>query len=94
MALAFDRAKPDEGPVPCPVQDRKNASSEIVHGAPVPAKIHHQTRLVLSESEAAASANRARAGSDFAPIFFMIEARWFSTVRWLRLRSAAMFLLG
>ena len=43
---------------------------------------------------AAASANRANAGSDFEPVFFMIEARWFSTVRWLMPRSAAMFLLG
>ena len=32
---------------------------------------------------AAASANRASAGTDFDPVFFMIEARWFSTVRWL-----------
>ena len=30
---------------------------------------------------AAASAKRASAGSDLAPVFFMIEARWFSTVR-------------
>ena len=44
--------------------------------------------------QAAASANRANAGSDFEPVFFMIEARWFSTVRWLMPRSAAIFLLG
>ena len=37
----------------------------------------------------AASASRASAGKDFAPVFFMIDARWFSTVRWLILRSAA-----
>ena len=43
---------------------------------------------------AAASASLASAGSDFDPVFFMIEARWFSTVRWLMPRSAAMFLLG
>jgi hypothetical protein len=30
---------------------------------------------------AAASANRANAGSDFMLVFFMIAARWFSTVR-------------
>ena len=43
---------------------------------------------------AAASANRASAGSDLVPVFVMIAARWFSTVRWLMPRSAAMFLLG
>ena len=42
----------------------------------------------------ARSANLASAGSDFDPVLFMIEARWFSTVRWLMPRSAAMFLLG
>ena len=42
----------------------------------------------------ARSANRASAGSDFDPVLFMMAARWFSTVRWLMLRSAAMFLLG
>jgi hypothetical protein len=40
----------------------------------------------------ARSASRASAGSDFDPVLFMIEARWFSTVRWLMLRSAAMWL--
>jgi hypothetical protein len=40
------------------------------------------------------SANLANAGSDFDPVLFMMEARWFSTVRWLMPRSAAMFLLG
>jgi hypothetical protein len=40
------------------------------------------------------SANLANAGSDFDPVLFMMEARWFSTVRWLTPRSAAMFLLG
>jgi hypothetical protein len=57
-------------------------------------EIKRQTCALSSAAEAAAKANRAKAGSDLAPIFFMIEARWFSTVRWLRLRSAAMFLLG
>ena len=42
----------------------------------------------------ATSASRASAGSDFDPVLFMIDARWFSTVRWLMPRSAAMFLLG
>ena len=42
----------------------------------------------------ARSANRASTGSDFDPVLFIIEARWFSTVRWLMPRSAAMFLLG
>jgi hypothetical protein len=31
------------------------------------------------EIRAAASVNRANAGTDFDPVFFMIEARWFST---------------
>ena len=31
--------------------------------------------------QAAASANLANAGRDLEPVFFMIEARWFSTVR-------------
>ena len=44
--------------------------------------------------QAAASANRANAGTDFDPVFFMIKARWFSTVRGLIRRSAAIFLLG
>jgi hypothetical protein len=43
---------------------------------------------------AAASASRASSGSDLVPVFVMIEARWFSTVRWLIPRSTAMFLLG
>ena len=43
---------------------------------------------------AATSASRASAGSDFEPVLFMMEARWFSTVRWLMPRSAAIFLLG
>jgi hypothetical protein len=38
--------------------------------------------------------NLPSAGSDFEPVFFMIAARWFSTVRRLIPRSAAMFLLG
>src|SRR5580698_1281171 len=48
----------------------------------------------LASSLVAAIISRASAGSDFAPVFFMMEARWFSTVRWLMPRSAAMFLLG
>ena len=39
-------------------------------------------------------AKRTSAASDFDPVFFMIDARWFSTVRMLIWRSAAMFLLG
>ena len=51
--------------------------------------------LVLARPPpAATSASRASAGSDFDPVRFMIDARWFSTVRWLMPRSAAMFLLG
>ena len=42
----------------------------------------------------AASAKRISAESECEPVFFMTAARWFSTVRWLMPRSAAMFLLG
>jgi hypothetical protein len=45
-------------------------------------------------AQAAAIAVRIRAGRDLEPVFFMIAARWLSTVRWLMPRSAAMFLLG
>ena len=44
--------------------------------------------------EFAARARRARAGSEVTPVRSMMDARWFSTVRWLMPRSAAMFLLG
>jgi hypothetical protein len=37
---------------------------------------------------------RIRVGRDLEPVFFMIAARWLSTVRSLMPRSAAMFLLG
>src|SRR5689334_19668182 len=42
----------------------------------------------------AARAKRISAESECEPVFFMTAARWFSTVRWLMPRSAAMFLLG
>ena len=42
----------------------------------------------------AARAKRISAESPCEPVFFMTAARWFSTVRWLMPRSAAMFLLG
>jgi hypothetical protein len=42
----------------------------------------------------AANARRISAESVCDPVFFMTAARWFSTVRWLMPRSAAMFLLG
>jgi hypothetical protein len=48
----------------------------------------------LCAQPAARSANLASAGSDFDPVLFIMPARWFSTVRWLIPRSAAMFLLG
>lgn len=51
-------------------------------------------RRTKSAPPAAPSANRASAGSEVAPVRRMIAARWFSTVRWLIFRSAAMFLLG
>ena len=43
---------------------------------------------------AARNANRVNAGRDFDPVLCMIEARWFSTVRWLMPRRAAIFLLA
>src|ERR1700733_15031783 len=43
---------------------------------------------------AAARARRISAGIEREPVFFITAARWFSTVRWLTPRSAAMFLLG
>lgn len=48
----------------------------------------------VAGADSAASARRANAGSDRVPVFRMIAARWFSTVRWLMPRSAAIFLLG
>jgi hypothetical protein len=42
----------------------------------------------------AARAKRISAESECEPVFFITAARWFSTVRWLMRRSAAMFLLG
>jgi len=42
----------------------------------------------------AARARRIRAGIEREPVFFMTAARWFSTVRWLTPRSAAMFFAG
>ncbi len=42
---------------------------------------------------AAMSANRVSAGRLFESVFFMIVARWFSTVRWLMPRCAAILLL-
>ena len=53
-----------------------------------------QRPIPPASASTAASAIRARAGSDFVSVLAMIDARWFSTVRWLIPRSAAMFLLG
>jgi hypothetical protein len=39
-------------------------------------------------------AKRISAESECEAVFFMTAARWFSTVRWLIPRAAAMFLLG
>ena len=47
-------------------------------------------RLAYLTSDYARISN---AGRDFDPVFFMIEARWFSTVRWLMQRCVAIFLL-
>jgi len=40
-----------------------------------------------SAGQVADSVNLASAGMDFDPVLFMIEARWFSKVRWLIPRS-------
>src|SRR5271169_5062854 len=48
----------------------------------------------VGRASAAASARRARAGTDLDSVRLMISPRWLSTVRWLMPRSAAMFLLG
>jgi hypothetical protein len=40
-----------------------------------------QTGSLPSMFQAAVRANLANAGSDFDPDFFVMEARWFSTVR-------------
>jgi hypothetical protein len=37
--------------------------------------------LLLEGIQTAAKAQRISAGMDFEPVFFMMEARWFSTVR-------------
>lgn len=59
------------------------------------ARAHDRSSSVISPPfRAAASANRANAGRDFEPVFFMTPERWLSTVRWLMPRSAAIFLLG
>ena len=50
--------------------------------------------FTTSPSTAEPIDRRTNAGIDVEPVFLMIEARWFSTVRWLILRSVAMFLLG
>jgi hypothetical protein len=59
-----------------------------VAGVPAPAN------CASASLPAAVTANRANAGSDLLPVRFTVEARWFSTVRWLIRRSSAMFLLG
>jgi len=41
-----------------------------------------QIELVAFD-QSKASAKRVSSGNDLAPVRFMIEARWFSTVRWL-----------
>ena len=53
-----------------------------------------QPRDCAAVPGSAASAKRISAESECEPVFFMTAARWFSTVRWLMPRSAAMFLLG
>ena len=58
----------------------------------------HRVRGQRGDSDpvpgSAASAKRISAERECEPVFFMTAARWFSTVRWLMPRSAAMFLLG
>jgi hypothetical protein len=67
-------------------------------GAGHPSDQLHRVRGQRAESDpvpgSAARAKRISAESECEPVFFMTAARWFSTVRWLMPRSAAMFLLG
>jgi hypothetical protein len=75
------------------LRSRGLTTPRAVHRAPTTGAVACATGA-SAPFPAAASANRAGAGSDRVPVRFMIEARWFSTVRWLICRSAAMFLLG
>jgi hypothetical protein len=54
---------------------QQDAHSEVhaVHGTP--SKFSIKRGFFSSASDAAASANRAKAGRDLAPVFFMIEVR-------------------
>lgn len=71
------------------------SSFESRHFGPGPRDSASSAELGGSESPPAAiSANLASAGKDLDPVRFMILPRWFSTVRRLMPRSAAMFLLG
>ncbi len=64
--------------------------SERARSHAVPAAAHS----LSGRAACAATASLARAGRDRHPVLCMIEWRWFSTVRWLMRKSAAMFLLG
>jgi hypothetical protein len=59
-----------------------------------PHRVRGQRRDCDAVPGSAASAKRISPESECEPVFFMTAARWFSTVRWLMPRSAAMFLLG
>src|SRR5688572_26983175 len=63
-------------------------------GAQLPRRPKSRNLASCQFAQPAASAVRISAGRDFEPVFFMVAARWLSTVRWLMPRSAAMFLLG
>ncbi len=72
-----------------PMLSGEGSESTQAEGARTP-----NGRLTISPFTAAPIDRRTKAGMDVEPVFFMIEARWFSTVRWLTPRSAAIILLG
>ena len=56
--------------------NRLNGTVVSAHG------VHFFCEKLLPDGiQTAANAQRISAGMDFEPVFFMMEARWFSTVR-------------
>ena len=92
--------QPDRSATPCGAVDAAAPKKALVGSSPCQVGCCRGDDASIAgpgfqaSSQAAAIANWANAGSDLEAVFCMIEARWFSTVRWLMPRSAAMFLLG
>ena len=80
------------------VQAERDLRSAPEIGAGDPFDRPHRVRGQRGDSDpvpgSPARAKRISSESECEPVFFMTAARWFSTVRWLMPRSAAMFLLG